>query len=521
MKFETLNSGKSRFWKRFCLGAFGFSLVLVGLLLFYRSYASYRVTANVQLVNGNVSYSLADFNLMAIYLEQKDGSGKGNGTYKLSPDGSVPSTGYKLKSLGTNTNDSYCMVGTTKNPSGLEISYQNGGVNVTGIKKQGTKCYFYFAVGSSGDPDSTLANLKITKIDGTLASSITGPSCKSDSNNCGGSGNNMKQNGVFETVDDYGKTYVFRGTLDNNWVKFGKFKSSTTNYSSDNGKDIWWRIIRINGNGTIRLIYAGAYNSGSTPNNNGTNLSIGNKEYNKQYGDNTYVGFTNTGGTTNNYTDAHKGSNDSDIKKVLDEWWTDTNLGEQAQIDHIDDGTGFCNDRELSEKAHSSYLGKGSNAGYGTQQTAYAPWDRLLQSGSTSAATDQKPSLKCTNLERDLYTGRNAKDITTSDGKTIKGNKKLTNPVGLITSDEVVFAGGYMYQNNTEYWLYTNQYYWTMSPFDFSSGYAQVFIVNTNGYLNNHASVNNANVGVRPVINLEADTTFTGGGTKGSPFVPS
>ena len=110
----------------------------------------------------------------------------------------------------------------------------------------------------------------------------------------------------------------------------------------------------------------------------------------------------------------------------------------------------------------------------------------------------------------------------------IEGNNKLTNPVGLITMDEVIYAGGFAGQNNDGYWLYTKQGYWTMSPyyFDPSNTYpARVFYVNLNGYLRDDY-VSSANLGVRPVINLKAGTqfTFTDGvaadiGTTSNPYI--
>ena len=59
--------------------------------------------------------------------------------------------------------------------------------------------------------------------------------------------------GLFKADDDYTattgmKSYYFRGAVDNNWVKFGKDRT---------GKYIYWRIIRINGDGSIRMIYTG------------------------------------------------------------------------------------------------------------------------------------------------------------------------------------------------------------------------------------------------------------------------
>ena len=56
--------------------------------------------------------------------------------------------------------------------------------------------------------------------------------------------------GLFKADDDYTattgmKSYYFRGAVDNNWVKFGKDRT---------GKYIYWRIIRINGDGSIKLV---------------------------------------------------------------------------------------------------------------------------------------------------------------------------------------------------------------------------------------------------------------------------
>ena len=93
--------------------------------------------------------------------------------------------------------------------------------------------------------------------------------------------------------------------------------------------------------------------------------------------------------------------------------------------------------------------------------------------------------------------------------------------VGLITADEVEFAGG-KNENNTSYYLYNGQNYWTMSPIIWNGAHAIVFYVNVNGHLD-YTNVNNTTRGLRPVINLKADTLFaTGGtGTQSNPYVVS
>ncbi len=79
--------------------------------------------------------------------------------------------------------------------------------------------------------------------------------------------------GLYKTEDDYGDVYYYRGDVQNNNVYFGGY---------------YWKIIRTNGDGSIRLIYNGALKD-----SNGDNVSINNKiyPYNRRYQDPTYVGY--------------------------------------------------------------------------------------------------------------------------------------------------------------------------------------------------------------------------------------
>ena len=101
-----------------------------------------------------------------------------------------------------------------------------------------------------------------------------------------------------------------------------------------------------------------------------------------------------------------------------------------------------------------------------------------------------------------------------------KGNGKLTYPVGLITVDEAAFAGGVYLSANPEYYLYTGQIYWTMSPsyFNSSTAHAYAWSVGSSGYL--AANWVSTSYGVRPVVKLSADILITGGdGTKVNPYM--
>ena len=220
-----------------------------------------------------------------------------------------------------------------------------------------------------------------------------------------------------------------------------------------------------------------------------------NQEFNSSYNNNMYVGYMYQSGQVHGLT------TNSSIKTIIDEWYLD-NLADEA--DDLDGNAGFCGDR-------TPYSGTGT----GTSTTDYAAYNRLY--------TNKAPSFKCTyedasGVKQDLYTtpgsskGNGALKVDPNDeGST-------PTPIGLITADEVAYAGGVSVSNNTSYYLYNKAHYWTMSPYNFNGGRARVFRVDSNGVLN--AGYNVAlGVGVRPVINLKSAIAITGSGTTSDPFV--
>ena len=275
--------------------------------------------------------------------------------------------------------------------------------------------------------------------------------------------------GIYAAQDEDNKTsYYYRGAVEDNWVQFAGF---------------YWRIIRINGDGSIRLIY-----QGTSANTTGTGTQITLQDgdntgpFNSSYNRSEYVGLKYT------QESQHGTSTNSTIMTELNDWYYD-NL--RNYVDDIDTNAGFCNDREMA-------------SGYSWSSTGsthyYAARGRLN--------TNKSPSFKCTNKNSDLFT----------ESSSNQGNKSLQYPIGLITADEVAYAGGVYNQTNENYYLYTNSYYWTMSPYFFGNGRAHVLRVYSDGNLSNR-SVNNT-FGVRPVINLKADTIISSGdGTSSNPYV--
>ena len=294
--------------------------------------------------------------------------------------------------------------------------------------------------------------------------------------------------GVYSMEDDLGTSYYFRGDVENNYVYFA---------------NKYWRIIRINGDGTVRMIYDGT--SAHANGESSTNRRItSNKFKSSPYNDNTYVGYMyGTAGATatgeQGYNQTHSNTTDSTIKTYLEDTWYPTlSATDKGKIaDAI-----YCNDRSL-DTSNASYTGIGATLTY------YASYQRL-QRNSTP-----QPKLTCEN-SNDRFT-------LESTNFSIETNGKLDAPVGLITADEVALAGACKETANKKYYLYIGSNYWTMSPYNYGGGEAREFLVYSSGYLSNDntntgTGVQRSSIGVRAVLTLSS-TAITGGkGTVDKPF---
>ena len=273
--------------------------------------------------------------------------------------------------------------------------------------------------------------------------------------------------------DDYGTSYYYRGNVTNNYVKFG---------TNEQGQDMYWRIIRINGDGSIRIIYDGT--SAHANGESSEDRQVGTSAYNSSYDDNAYVGYMYGTVGASTYEDTHANTNDSTIKTYLDNWYK-TNIEDKGLSSYISD-TLFCNDRSFGS----------SNSGTGTG-TSYTQYHWYTSSNGIR--------LTCPNQN----------DRFTVDDE-VTGNGDLTYPIGLVNTDEVYLAGGYS-SSNSGYYLYTGNYYWTMSPNNFSGGSADVRYVNSHGYASYYNYVLSS-FGVRPTLNLLPDSLKVGSGTMDDPY---
>jgi len=303
-------------------------------------------------------------------------------------------------------------------------------------------------------------------------------------------------NGLFSLEDDYGTSYYYRGTAPNNYIKFGKDAS---------GQDMWWRIIRFNGDGSIRMQYDGSGASGS--NTYTRSFALTNQLWNSASDDAKYVGWMfggTDGSASTSREEAQRNEISLPIKIAVDDWYK-ANIVDTGYNDYVQDAI-FCNDRSTPGKSATGWTDD-TGLGYGSNTTAYGAYAR---SGvQTVKANNVRPQFTCPQ-ENDKFT------VNVENG----GNGGLTYPVGLITADEIVAAGsGALGTSNSSYYLNKNSWYWSLSPFGLDNAYAFVFGVNPDGDLN-IGGLYHSSGAVAPVINLGAEylNQLRGTGTASDPF---
>ena len=252
---------------------------------------------------------------------------------------------------------------------------------------------------------------------------------------------------------------------------------------------IYWRIVRINGDNTVRVIYDGtiAHVNGDSS----EDRRVGTSVFNNNYSDNAYVGYMYGATKASTYDKAHANTNDSTIKVYIDNWFKTNILGtenEQYLTDNV-----FCNDRSFSDDNNGS--GVGTNTTY--YRWYWGPWSRGNHNDNMKLMCPQ---------QNDAF--------TVSD--TTNGNGDLTYPIGLLSSNEIVLAGGWD-EINTGYYLFSKQVWWAFSPLRSNGFNVSVRNVQLDGDANSYNSVNYS-YGVRPVLNIRAEVLKYADGTSSNPY---
>ncbi len=421
-------------------------ILLIAGVFFYTSFASFESKETYNLMEGNVK-SPGDI-YFAYYID---------GVASQNPP--LQNTEYTL-----DASTSSCTNGVVPTWNYASWSFLGDYTNYQPSNNTATRCNLYFIKNQT--VSTALGDLSVYP----YTPDFTKSAC--DDETC-----ESHEKGIYQITDQDGTSYYYRGSVENNYLQFAGY---------------WWRVIRINEDGSIRIIY-----DGTTPHKNGessTDRQIGTSQINTSNTRNEYVGYMYT------LDEADGLGTSSTIKRANDEFY-ENYLASYAQ--YIDTDAGFCGDR--------STLNVQSGVGTGTVTTYNKGYLRTVTSN---------PDLSCEN-EKDLYT------VSGSS----KGNKALSYPIGLITVDEVilaghaggVFDGTYNYQKiapNT--YLTIGNTYWTMTP---AGGYnpfgrtywnAIVFLVYSSGTLD--ADIISNSYGLRPTINLKSTVNIVGSGTISDPY---
>ena len=289
------------------------------------------------------------------------------------------------------------------------------------------------------------------------------------------------------TEDDYGTSYYFRGAVTNNYIQFA---------------NKCWRIVRVGGDGSVKLILhndntAGAANPCNSANNStsaafarysGTTYE---SAFNTNYNDNAYVGFKYGTAGASDYATTHANTNKSTILTNLETWYNNNLKTYESVIDN----SVWCNDKtNVTDTTFDPWSQNPNGLGYAKNLTFYGAIQRLISTSGSAGGTG--PSLKC-------------------NGEL----SKIASKIGLITADELAFAGYAGGLGNTTTYLQenaTDDWWWSLSPDSFDGGDAYVWGVS--GGLGVFGGRVYSAGGVRPSISLKPFTNVTGNGTSTNPF---
>ena len=460
--------------------------------------ATKEITIEVNGMNGNNHFGAETNFDSATISSYKDTA---NNYYKLVE-------GATIKSLGTEQSVRWKIIGRYYN---LEASQsQLGGQSFTGkIYAVSKGCTSENGTSVQSGYQTILANNGgVTAIEAKTADFTT-----TEESNAG----------MYSYTEGTGKTYYYRGAVDNNWVKYGKFKAdqvvyrgfydenstdevwfdgnkvnyidyptlkecqtgvasdwyaSTYNYKckevvyAHKGDDMYWRIIRVDKDNKIRMIYAGskAPSESTKVAITGADTNMGFTAYNNDYNHAEYVGFQYTTGSQRGTT------TNSTIKTYLDNWYT-TYFNENVGTSRFSQTT-FCNDRNTS----STWASTGSGF-------YYAAYTRL-------SVDTPSPTFEC-----------NTNDV-------------VTNNLGLITADEIVLAGGKYNIDNSAFYLNNNSFYWAGSPNGFYGSNSYVFGLSP-VYGLDADFVGSLCGAARGVVSLSSETKLLGSGTYNDVYVVS
>ncbi|MBE6154421.1 MAG: hypothetical protein E7163_02460 [Firmicutes bacterium] len=444
MKFETIKSKKKILLIGIILFCIGVTLILTSTL------AAYKKTTTIKIAEGTVNYIIPDMKIVAINVQ--DGVDEnGNNTYK-----SVPDLWYYDTSENyiVNHSETYCDVYDYEYDEWYEsrdfvFKFDNNSFtfSVEGIYAKNTKCYIYLDI-NDGSNEITIDDILASKTKDKRVDFST--IFTEDTTGT-----------IYIGIENYALSYYYAGAPTDNYVKFA---------------GAYWRIIRINGNGSLRMIYSGNVDEIDA-------LTIEDD------------GITKFDVLANGYDDS-----ETRYTQLCEDYspYDSCSFDELENYnEYLDIELGFCLDKTYSEDYYCTAftvitkeecLSYPSSFNYAWELgTIYGPYKRLVK--------NKAPIFECPD---------------SNDLDKIEA--------GLITADEVAYVGGVVKQENKNYYLYTGYEYWTWSLYvDNFDSYDIFFTVEDNGSLN-AAYEGYGTISIRPVINLKSNILLTGLGTIDVPY---
>ncbi len=400
---------------------------------------------------------------------------------------SITSTGNTVTLSGTTKLVFYSTTAPTINSDGT-YTYNTGGQEGDGCRFSQTTLGEFRSDHAGNHADGTLYLIQLTTgSDGTIptcanlsnvyaVTNISGSVVTYNTHQTVGQGGGVSETGMYAAGDNYGTSYYFRGAVDNNYVTFG-------------GKT--WRIIRVNGDGSVRMIYADTTSPMAKDPNPFNNMNLGRIP--------ETMGYVYTIGSS------HGNGSSSMAKTKQEQWYQGGTLTASDKAKIAD--SGFCADR-------TSSIHNPVESQYSINQNAY---DDPVWFNAYYRLNLYGPTFYCSSEDF----------LTTSNG--------LTNPIGLITADELMYAGMIATSSSftivagtsavTTNYLYMSTPYWTMTPYqkdgcnpnDISTDCRSMVVSNGTEL------VSTGNVyAFQPVVNIKANIVATSGnGTSGSPYLIS
>ena len=512
---------------------------------------SNKIKIDISLIDVNIDKELIDSNFMYTIVKGSTKIAEGNFS-------GINNSGFITMAsdiaINSNSSDTYSLILWIKDNNGNQNSMMNK--SLTG-KIKVTASSSYCSLINSGGGIVSLFNDTVS-LEYESDSKIDFSKISSDTN---GKGLYV----INSTVNDEYPIYYFRGAVTNNNVLFGGF---------------CWKIIRTTDTGGIKMIYNGTPSNNQCTNTTGESTQIGTSIFNEylryslanigyMYGD-TYTTYAKD---MSSITDIYVYGNDviySEGKYMLvdtmtsSSWFDDkskiaikyhyTCLSTSNTCDNVYYIVYFGNDNNTENIICYIALGEGRNmedakaAMFSNNNSSLIKIaiDNWYQNNLVNYTSKLEDTVYCNNrtiisgplkgkdedssshvftlfdtserlLEDKLSLECNNVNDAFSVSESI-GNGKLTYPIGLITGDEIVYAGGKYGTSNIEYYLYTNQYWWTMSPSRFFTTYATVEDMYSNGKFD--ANDVSYSFGIRPVISLASTNKVSSGdGKSTSPYV--